>query len=67
MSVIKFVTENGTVRYETLRYGIEDKFGLPSVITSMKKLRTLSLFLRTSEKKLITIRSYFEIITVVPC
>jgi hypothetical protein len=27
----KIVTENGTVRYGTLRYGIEDKFGLPTV------------------------------------
>jgi hypothetical protein len=34
-SVIKILTENGRVRYGTLRYmlrGIEDKFGAPTVI-----------------------------------
>jgi hypothetical protein len=39
-SVIKIVTENGMVRYDTVRYGIEDKFGAPTV--KSKKLRLLS-------------------------
>jgi hypothetical protein len=31
-SVINILTENGRVRYGTLWYGIEDKFGSPTVV-----------------------------------
>jgi len=31
-SVIKILTENGRVRYDTVRYGVVDKFGAPTVI-----------------------------------